>query len=452
MGAPRGRRRPARRPARSPARHAHPRGEQREREPGRRGSRKPLVPRHALDLAAGRPRGTRVGQACFEFENVQLLTADGRVLMETRADDRREQAVYRPHVKRVLAAGEPLLGLIRGATSSWSAFRERRTRDPRRARHAQHRHALPDATARAGRSLGARAAVPRAPRRARGARCSADFGAHAIRRHAFHRLATQRHGRDANCHGRQTRRRSSRTRWRARRGPSRARFRRGLGRRRPGAARGHAHGASHHGAGDHASSTSRCSRFLVAMCVGLAPAPQRPRCRRRAMEITGRHAARARLITAIAPAFDAIFTFDRRGRIRTVNRGGVRSFGASAADLDGQARAAPPRLGHARRRQLCSRARGRDDRAGAAPDGVQVAGRTAARQLRLRGRTALHRDRARVNRAASGVETAHPRVCGRFGSRNRRLEEMNAQLEEASRLKASSSRTCRTSCARRSTA
>ena len=152
---------------------------------------------------------------------------------------------------------------------------------------------------------------------------------------------------------------------------------------------------------------------------------------KREREITERHALRVQAI--LDTAFDAIFTFDRQGRIRTVNRAASELFGASPEDLDGQ----PVR------RHLDW-----GDTAGSIfPTTGAV---TAAQVLRRDGRrvpvelslgssgfgdellfTAIVRDvserleaERRIRESADGLEAS-----------NRRLEEMNAQLEEASRLK-----------------
>ena len=52
------------------------------------------------------------------------------------------------------------------------------------------------------------------------------------------------------------------------------------------------------------------------------------------MEITERHARRVQAV--FDNAFDAIFTFDRAGRLRTVNRAAAQLFGRSPAELESQ--------------------------------------------------------------------------------------------------------------------
>lgn len=153
---------------------------------------------------------------------------------------------------------------------------------------------------------------------------------------------------------------------------------------------------------------------------------------RRELEITEKHALRVQAI--FDTAFDAIFTFDRHGRIQTVNRAAAHLFEASAEEMDGK----PVR------RWLDWGAAGRT---GVVPSTGAV---TSAQVVRSDGTrvpvelslgssghgdellyTAIVRDvserleaEQRIRAFAEGLETS-----------NRRLEEVNAQLEEASRLK-----------------
>ncbi|MBI5169711.1 MAG: response regulator [Candidatus Eisenbacteria bacterium] len=153
---------------------------------------------------------------------------------------------------------------------------------------------------------------------------------------------------------------------------------------------------------------------------------------RREREITERHALRVQAI--LDTAFDAIFTFDRQGRIRTVNRAASELFGTSAEDLDGQ----PVR----RHLDWGTPAGGALFPSTGAVTAAQVLRRDGARvpvELSLGSSgfgddllyTAIVRDvserieaEQRIRAFADGLEVS-----------NRRLEEVNAQLEEASRLK-----------------
>jgi PAS domain S-box-containing protein len=153
---------------------------------------------------------------------------------------------------------------------------------------------------------------------------------------------------------------------------------------------------------------------------------------RREIEITERHARRLQAI--LDTAFDAIMTFDRQGRVRTMNRAAEAMVGRSAAEMTDQPI-----------QQLLSW--GTPGRALSLP---QVGSVVAGEALRLDGAripvefslarsgerenlvfTAIVRDvrdrveaEQRIRAFAEGLEQS-----------NRRLEEVNAQLEEASRLK-----------------
>ncbi len=154
---------------------------------------------------------------------------------------------------------------------------------------------------------------------------------------------------------------------------------------------------------------------------------------RREMEVTQRHAARVRAI--FDTAFDAIMTFDRSGRVRTVNRGAQALLGRPAGDLEGQpihrflhwgdpgaARAELPAPGTVVRAEAI-RADG-----SILPVEFSLGSSGAGEDLLY---TAIVRDiserveaERRIQEFADGLEAS-----------NRRLEELNAQLEEASRLK-----------------
>jgi len=152
---------------------------------------------------------------------------------------------------------------------------------------------------------------------------------------------------------------------------------------------------------------------------------------RQAMEITERHARRVQAV--FDNAFDAILTFDRAGRIRTVNRAAAALFGRSPGELErhpvsqvlrwgGPGSAALPAPGTMGAGEVMR------------PDGSCVPveyslGMTGGSDELLY--TAIVRDvserveaEQRIRSFAEGLETT-----------NRRLEEVNAQLEEASRLK-----------------
>jgi PAS domain S-box-containing protein len=152
---------------------------------------------------------------------------------------------------------------------------------------------------------------------------------------------------------------------------------------------------------------------------------------RQAMEITERHARRLQAV--LDNAFDAIFTFDRAGRLRTVNHGAAQLFGRTPAELEGQpvsrfiqwggqSSAALPAAGSVGVGEAVDR------------DGHKVPveyslGATGAGDELVH--TAIVRDvseraeaEKRIRAFAEGLEVT-----------NHRLEEANAQLEEASRLK-----------------
>jgi PAS domain S-box-containing protein len=153
---------------------------------------------------------------------------------------------------------------------------------------------------------------------------------------------------------------------------------------------------------------------------------------RREIEITQRHAERVQAI--FDTAFDAIFTFDRHGRIRTVNRAASVLFGRAAEDMDGQALQRFLTWGEDGRQSALPQPGSVSSGQALLPDGGSLPvefslGHTGEGDERVH--TAIVRDvrervesEKRIRAFAEGLELS-----------NRRLEEMNAQLEEASRLK-----------------
>ena len=152
---------------------------------------------------------------------------------------------------------------------------------------------------------------------------------------------------------------------------------------------------------------------------------------RQAMDLTGRHARRVQAV--FDNAFDAIFTFDRAGRIRTVNRAAEHLFGRAPEDLesrsvhrvllwggDGSAMLpAPGSVG------VGEAVRGDGSRVpveyslGSTGGGDELLYTVIVRDVSER----LESEQ-RIRAFAEGLELT-----------NRRLEDVNAQLEEASRLK-----------------
>ncbi len=153
---------------------------------------------------------------------------------------------------------------------------------------------------------------------------------------------------------------------------------------------------------------------------------------RREIEITERHARRLQAI--LDTAFDAIVTFDRMGRVRTLNRSAEAMVGRPAAELVDQpiqqflswgasGRAVSlPQAGSVAAGEAHSADGGRIPvefsmaRSGEGDDLVYTA---IVRDVRDRVEA-----EQRIRAFAEGLEQS-----------NRRLEEVNAQLEEASRLK-----------------
>ncbi|HYM81545.1 MAG TPA: response regulator [Candidatus Limnocylindria bacterium] len=156
---------------------------------------------------------------------------------------------------------------------------------------------------------------------------------------------------------------------------------------------------------------------------------------RHEQEVTHRHAARVQAI--FDTAFDAIITFDRDGRVRTANRAAAQLFGRAPEDLDGTPL-----------HRLLHWGSGPNRGPGTALPTTGVV--MVAEAMRADGQvfpvefslgeagegeellyTAIVRDisdrvdaEKRIRNFAHGLELS-----------NRRLEELNAQLEEASRLK-----------------
>ncbi len=153
---------------------------------------------------------------------------------------------------------------------------------------------------------------------------------------------------------------------------------------------------------------------------------------RREMELSERHARRLQAV--LDTAFDAIFIFDRAGRVRSVNRAAESLVGVAVKELEGQP------IQEILRWELAGK-----------PASVPQAGAVVTGE-------AIRSDRARVpvefslGRSGEGddllftaiVRDVRDRVEAESRIRqtneelelsNRRLEEMNAQLEEASQLK-----------------
>jgi PAS domain S-box-containing protein len=153
---------------------------------------------------------------------------------------------------------------------------------------------------------------------------------------------------------------------------------------------------------------------------------------RREAEITDRHVRRAQAI--LDTAFDAIFTFDRVGRVRTANRAAEAMVGRAASEIEN--RPIQDVLSWGAPGKTVALSQSGTVVAGQAvrPDGERVPvefslGRSGEGEDLMH--TAIVRDvRERVEAERRIREFAE----GLAGS-NRSLEEMNAQLEEASKLK-----------------
>ncbi len=153
---------------------------------------------------------------------------------------------------------------------------------------------------------------------------------------------------------------------------------------------------------------------------------------RREIEITERHARRLHAI--LDTAFDAIFTFDRLGRVRSANRAAEAMVGQTEAALDDQPIQRILHWGPSGRPVSLPRVGAVVAGEALRHDGVRVpvefslarAGDGDALLFTAIVRDVRERVEAerRIREAAEGLEQS-----------NRRLEEMNAQLEEASRLK-----------------
>jgi PAS domain S-box-containing protein len=152
---------------------------------------------------------------------------------------------------------------------------------------------------------------------------------------------------------------------------------------------------------------------------------------RREMEVTRLHAARVQAV--FDTAFDAILTFDGAGHVRSANRAAEALFDRSAADMQGQPvwrylhpgpfeNASVPRSGTVANVEALR------------PDGTTVPvefslgtsgeGEDLLRTVIVRDVSERVEAEKRIHAFAEGLEVS-----------NRRLEEANAQLEEASRLK-----------------
>ena len=179
--------------------------------------------------------------------------------------------------------------------------------------------------------------------------------------------------------------------------------------------------------------------FALVLCVGVLTWVWRRQyvtgLARHEVKLVNRHAARIQAV--LDTAFDAIITFDKEGRVRTVNRAAEEMLGRKGAELDGQPLHRFLRWG------------GSGPRGGQHP--LPTPGVVCLAEVRRAGGdtfpaefslgqagegdellyTAIIRDvserveaERRIRAFAEGLETS-----------NRRLEEVNAQLQEASRLK-----------------
>ncbi|HKQ58248.1 MAG TPA: response regulator, partial [Candidatus Eisenbacteria bacterium] len=154
---------------------------------------------------------------------------------------------------------------------------------------------------------------------------------------------------------------------------------------------------------------------------------------RHEVKLVNRHSARVQAV--LDTAFDAIITFDSGGRVRTVNRAAERMLGRPAAELDGQPLHRFLHWGSGRTGQsalptpgvVCvAEARRADGQVfpaefslGQAGEGDELLYTAIVRDISDRVEA-----EKRIRAFAEGLESS-----------NRRLEELNAQLQEASRLK-----------------
>jgi PAS domain S-box-containing protein len=155
---------------------------------------------------------------------------------------------------------------------------------------------------------------------------------------------------------------------------------------------------------------------------------------RREEEVTSRHAERVQAI--FDTAFDAIVTFDKNGRVRAVNRAAEELFGRSATELDGLPVHRLLHWGRANKSNesplptpgivMVAEAMRADGRVFPVEFSLGQAGEGDERLYAAIVRDISERVDAenRIRAFAQGLENS-----------NRRLEEVNAQLEEASRLK-----------------
>jgi PAS domain S-box-containing protein len=151
---------------------------------------------------------------------------------------------------------------------------------------------------------------------------------------------------------------------------------------------------------------------------------------RHEVRVTHRHAARVQAI--FDTAFDAIVSFDQDGHVRTVNRAAERLFGRDAAELEDQPlqrflrwEGAPGSLPAAGVVGVAEALRADGEvfpaelSLGQVGEGAELLYTAIIRDIRERVEA-----EQRIRTFADGLEAS-----------NRRLEEVNAQLEEASRLK-----------------
>lgn len=160
---------------------------------------------------------------------------------------------------------------------------------------------------------------------------------------------------------------------------------------------------------------------------------------RKEVQITRRHAERVQAI--FDTAFDAIVTFGGDGRVRTVNRAAERLFGRSAAEMQGEPMSRYLRSASGAGYPATSQV----DRDDSGPGTVLRSEAITSEGLVIPVEYSL-------GRAGEGDELVHTAILRDVRERveaeqrihafaegleisNRRLEEMNAQLEEASRLK-----------------
>jgi PAS domain S-box-containing protein len=155
---------------------------------------------------------------------------------------------------------------------------------------------------------------------------------------------------------------------------------------------------------------------------------------RHEVRLTNRHAARVQAV--LDTAFDAIITFDKAGRVRTVNRAAEQLLGRPGAEQEGQPLHRFLRWGGAGRPGqptlptpgvVCvAEARRADGQAFPVEFSLGQAGEDDDLLYTAIVRDISERVEAekRIRSFAEGLEAS-----------NRRLEELNAQLEEASRLK-----------------